>query len=596
MSRERLPGCRHRACGRDVTGQVLLESYTAETWSAVLCSGMGISLNDVMAHFGTRLLLAVGGDDDEWRLALSRPISWPSYTNLLDPSPYLRGGELVLTTGPIVTTGSTATGPAYLDGDSALRYVRRLRAVGATGIVIGPLRPTPLPAGSSPAQSGAPARDDDSAAFGDPARGSALGPAWSCLVEACEREHMPLIWSGTIVFIEFVRELGDVIRRAQEEAASWLAAAQQRITDAALTDGGPAAVVEQLAEELDSWVVCFDDLARPMHRSAQAQTMSVSQLETLRSSAARVLETGLRGAMRLDLEGVSGQLQTLGPSHDLLGVVAIGGSPTSHDRSDAERQLLTGAMALLSVSLVRTQEVRRAESGLSTAVLRLLLNGAVGAAHRTAMPFAPLPDSPVVIAAACGEDLTGEQVVSALGRGHRGVRSLIALNEGTAIMVITHRDFDEAVADRPGLHVGVSQPMLYDSVQQGLDQALAALRRALSNDQALLRYRPATADGMLAAVQRVPGLDSLARGVLGSLIEVDRGRSDALIATLRAWLDAGGQWEAAANRLQVHRHTLRARIEKCARVLDVDLRDPTVRHELWLALQALPDAQGAAEV
>ncbi|KAB1644579.1 PucR family transcriptional regulator [Pseudoclavibacter sp. CFCC 14310] len=45
----------------------------------------------------------------------------------------------------------------------------------------------------------------------------------------------------------------------------------------------------------------------------------------------------------------------------------------------------------------------------------------------------------------------------------------------------------------------------------------------------------------------------------------------------------------AVRRLQVHRHTLRACIEKCARVLDADLRDPKVRHELWLALQALPE-------
>jgi purine catabolism regulator len=50
------------------------------------------------------------------------------------------------------------------------------------------------------------------------------------------------------------------------------------------------------------------------------------------------------------------------------------------------------------------------------------------------------------------------------------------------------------------------------------------------------------------------------------------------------WLAAHGQWEAAAGRLGVHRHTLRKRIRRAAELLDRDLDSPGVRAELWLAL------------
>jgi purine catabolism regulator len=57
-----------------------------------------------------------------------------------------------------------------------------------------------------------------------------------------------------------------------------------------------------------------------------------------------------------------------------------------------------------------------------------------------------------------------------------------------------------------------------------------------------------------------------------------------LVASLRAYLAANGQGEAAARALGVHRHTLRYRIRKIAELLGRDLDDPGARAELWIAL------------
>ncbi|MEV4328472.1 helix-turn-helix domain-containing protein, partial [Microbispora rosea] len=57
-----------------------------------------------------------------------------------------------------------------------------------------------------------------------------------------------------------------------------------------------------------------------------------------------------------------------------------------------------------------------------------------------------------------------------------------------------------------------------------------------------------------------------------------------LVESLRAYLASNGHWDAAAQRLGVHRHTLRYRMKRVSELLGRDLDDPAVRAELWIAL------------
>ncbi|MGH3239509.1 MAG: PucR family transcriptional regulator, partial [Spirillospora sp.] len=61
-------------------------------------------------------------------------------------------------------------------------------------------------------------------------------------------------------------------------------------------------------------------------------------------------------------------------------------------------------------------------------------------------------------------------------------------------------------------------------------------------------------------------------------------RKEGLVETVRAYVAANGQGEAAARALGVHRHTLRTRMRKAAELLGRDPDDPAVRAELWIAL------------
>jgi len=75
--------------------------------------------------------------------------------------------------------------------------------------------------------------------------------------------------------------------------------------------------------------------------------------------------------------------------------------------------------------------------------------------------------------------------------------------------------------------------------------------------------------------------------VLGPLAAAgDDARTRMLLDTLHALVTTRGPNEAAAQ-LGIHRHTVVYRLQRLRDLLGVDLDDPTQRHRLWLALQAL---------
>jgi purine catabolism regulator len=59
-----------------------------------------------------------------------------------------------------------------------------------------------------------------------------------------------------------------------------------------------------------------------------------------------------------------------------------------------------------------------------------------------------------------------------------------------------------------------------------------------------------------------------------------------LVESLTALLESGCRWSDAAERLGVHRHTLRYRMERLREQTGRHPDDPEQRMELWLAVKA----------
>ncbi len=91
---------------------------------------------------------------------------------------------------------------------------------------------------------------------------------------------------------------------------------------------------------------------------------------------------------------------------------------------------------------------------------------------------------------------------------------------------------------------------------------------------------------LLLALQQDAALDAFSRGLLAPLRAYDRRQHGDLVASLRTFLERNGNWESAARALGVHRHTLRYRIRRVAELTGRDLDAAGDRVEFWLALQA----------
>lgn len=96
--------------------------------------------------------------------------------------------------------------------------------------------------------------------------------------------------------------------------------------------------------------------------------------------------------------------------------------------------------------------------------------------------------------------------------------------------------------------------------------------------------------GLLVGDQRDVG--AFVRVTLEPLLDYDARRGTDLIATLRAWFDAGGSHARAAEALRVHVNTVTQRLDRVARLLGKDWATPDRALELQLALRLLRLADG----
>ncbi|PZG22750.1 PucR family transcriptional regulator, partial [Spongiactinospora gelatinilytica] len=241
-------------------------------------------------------------------------------------------------------------------------------------------------------------------------------------------------------------------------------------------------------------------------------------------------------------------------------------SPVRHTVVNVAGSLLTLALE---------QEARRpaAERRVRAAVLRLLLAGEVdGARAALAALGDPLPEPSVVVLATRGDR---DGVIEAAG-------GTFAAALGEETIVLAPADGQEALVRALGPYgpVGVGEPVGLDRLAAGAEQARRALAAAHRICAPVMRYAALPGQGLLAVLD--PGAaQAFATALLAPMLEYGT-RAD-LLESLRAYLEANGHWDAAAQRLGIHRHTLRYRMRKVAELLGRDIDDPATRAELWVA-------------
>jgi PucR family transcriptional regulator, purine catabolism regulatory protein len=135
----------------------------------------------------------------------------------------------------------------------------------------------------------------------------------------------------------------------------------------------------------------------------------------------------------------------------------------------------------------------------------------------------------------------------------------------------------------PGAVLGTAAPVPWDRLADGVRQARQAAGHGRAAGAPVTAFADLAGRGVAALLDR-EATAAFAEAALAPLVAADRAGPGDLVESLRTWLAAHGQWEPAAARLGVHRHTLRKRIGRAGELLGRDLDSPGVRAELWLAL------------
>ncbi|MEV4017106.1 PucR family transcriptional regulator [Nonomuraea angiospora] len=557
------------------------------------------------------------------RGVLDAAVRWVAVSELADPTPYLEGGELLLTTG------------MRMEGDQS-QYVARLVARGVAGL-----------------------------GFGVGVSHEEVPPA---LVTAAEEAGLPLFEvPRETPFIAIGKGVSELLAAEQYDEISRAFAAQGRLTRAALRPEGMHAVIDRLAKEVGGWAALLDEAGEVRHATRGANTDAVvSELSRLRTAARpseprpsesrpsesrpsasrpvehRLLEPRLfepgrqpepggptgrrpaeeRGAGRGGEHGGSGErdgggvhgggrggvrggggalpasLALSGPGEHIVvqplgggarprGFFAVGAgqpfSPVTHTVINAAGSLLTLA---LEQGRTQLEAARRARS----AVLELLLSGAGEQARAVLGPLGGrLPEEPLAVLAADADAL---EALEPLAFAALFTHGDAALGERPPAIALVPETVAEKVALEAEAPVGVSLPCGY--APEGLNGALDQARRALAaapgsgggpgkGGGRVVKFGELAGQGLLGLLDRAAA-QAFAAALLAPLTAYGS-RAD-LVESLRAYLDSNGHWDAAAQRLGVHRHTLRYRMKRVTELLGRDLDDPGVRAELWLALEA----------
>lgn len=508
---------------------------------------MPATLRRLLRQRSLRLELAHRGDSTE------KPIGWVCSSDLRDPTPFLSGGEMLLTTG---TQFPEIAGPEHFDS-----YVGRLveRGVVALGF------------GTEVIRSGIPTE----------------------LLDACVVHGLPLVEvpRGT-PFIAIIRWAADVLEREARAHDEWAFAAQRAISLAALGPGGLADVLVSLGDQLDCRVVLLD-IDGEVDVTVTSDRLDPEELLALATETRRLLRPGRRSSGSFSVGPLQASLQTLGQPGRLHGVLAVLGD---HPHDSATRAVVTGAVALAEVALEQRTIRRDSLLALHSQALELMVGSHVSSVAR-AIPGIPLERMRVALVHV---EAQVENLVDALERRsqHLGQGLFAALYRGSLAILVADTEYPWLAAFLRDHHAtaGVSDVGPIDELPVALAQARRALASGRGDARGGVRDDRHPGEGVVtefahlrrtsvAGMLRGTNASGIAAARLDVLLRADTG--DELVRCAAVWLAHNGQWDPAAAALGLHRHSLRTRIDRVGAALGLDLATFADRAELWLMLSAL---------
>jgi PucR family transcriptional regulator, purine catabolism regulatory protein len=540
-----------------------------------------LTVGELLRSLDLRLLAGEPG--------LEHPVRWVHISELEDPTPWMSGGELLLTTG------------LQLDTPKRQRaFVDRLadHQLSGLGFGVGFSHQT-VP----------------------PAIVAAAGARDLPLIEV--PYEVPFIAVTEAAFSRLVNEQYAVLRRA--------IAAHERLERIVLAERGLDAVVAALATLIGGTVIAYDARGALLVRRAFRQELEQQALAELGGELAERARAGERQSFAPSTVALAGRALVLpvrASGTRELGETE-GGAPLQawlvavKDEggfSELDRLTLHQAVTIVALELLRRRIAEDTERRLAGDVLNAIVSGDLAGSEllRRLEPFGLAEQVGAIVVAAprLGGAALGE-AEAALAGALRGeaTQGLVARSEGLACALVPGLEEEElfALTERVGgrvaraldarVRIGAGRAVVGAQARRSFHEARCALEaRALAgmdgadgNGSAgaatgepaaiVATYRDLGSFQLLLALQDDDALRLFCDSILAPIEQSEGAYGGELMRSLEAFIEENGQWERAAKRLYCHRHTLRYRMRRVEELTGRSLGNARDRIEFWLALR-----------
>lgn len=464
----------------------------------------------------------------------SRPVTWAHVSELADPTPWLDGGELIMTTGlgvPRMATDQT-------------EYICRLDQAGAAGLAIGEDM-------FAPPLSRAMLAKADELAF--PVLSVRRDIPFASLAQRVAIANRDSLHQSMALHLRVL----EIARRVAEQAVA------------------PLDVIASLSAVTNFELYPVSLRGEPLFEGGARGPIAVAPDEVTR------LGTEVRPI----------PIQTSGTAPTFLLPIVVReyvvGAMVAISRHRLASRLLVLEHVVTIVSLLARDvlETRERDRLVRSAAFAALLPDGSAA---DLLPQAS--GSALVLYAGAVDDtawagahhhLAAFNAEYALG-GSADSAWVVAAGRPSDLVVLVEgasRYFENSIAG-VSTQASVSAPLAELRVE-----ALTARRHALLRGERLVQF-----DRRLAGTSlEQDAIEVLAHQVLRPLIEHDRKADVSLLGTLRVFLESNRSWKQASQRLGIHRQTLIHRVRRIEELTRRNLHATDDVAVIWLALQAIGD-------
>ena len=524
-------------------------------------------LRDLIRDLDIRLVAGEAG--------LDRPVRWVHISEIADPTPWLSGGELLLTTGMNLA-----------EPEAQRAFVERLVAHDLSGLGLGV--------------------------------GFAHAEAPDALREAAAELGFPLFEIPyDVPFIAVTEKAFSHLVNEQYAVLQRALSAHERLERIVLSEQGLEGVTDALATLIGGTALVYDARGGELARSDGGVPLAAEVLEAtgeeLRERARAGARRGyapsgeLHGrALALPVVRTPARGNGEGPAPQawLVAVKDRGGL------GEFDRLVLHQAVTIVALELLRRRVADDTERRLAGDVLSAMVSGELAGSElaRRLEPFGLnerigvlVLNPPRSIKALVEDGLTAavrEELPGGLAAGTGRF--------SCALLPLAHGEPDEvlfAMAERVRarasrsaaveLPAGAGRAVAAADLRRTFHEARCALEaQALSGEangdgapQLLATFRDLGSFQLLLSLQDDDALRLFCDSILAPIEEGEGAYGGELMRSLEAFIECNGQWERAARQLYCHRHTLRYRIRRVEELTGRSLDSARDRIDFWLALR-----------